>query len=306
MTEKILRVLLAEGDSGETARALRALFPLDQGRMDLTMLAALSTLVPSIEIVNPEIILIDLSLAQPDPLAAVRRIHRAAPAVPLIVVAEEAEKDNAARCLSEGAFEYLLKGWINPKTLDRVLRRALEQNILDGLTDLLRDPLTGLYIHDGFLTLGARAMETAKRNNSTLVLLCARIENLGSLREDHGMSAVENSLREVAAIITSSFRRTDIVARIGDSQFAALAVDAVEPSAPVLLQRLRVRIAALNRHTGACGPIQLRLNARFWSPKDASTFSEFLDSVEAGLRISPVESEKAPARNREVITWKEV
>lgn len=42
------------------------------------------------------------------------------------------------------------------------MRAALERNTLEGLADLLRDSLTGLYTRDGFLTLGARAMEMAK------------------------------------------------------------------------------------------------------------------------------------------------
>jgi len=47
-----------------------------------------------------------------------------------------------------------------------------------------------------------------------------------------------DSLREVAALLAGGFRGTDIIARLGESQFAALAVDAAEPSAPVLCQRM--------------------------------------------------------------------
>src|SRR6266849_2889315 len=146
-------------------------------------------------------------------------------------------------------------GFIDTRTLERVLRAALERNTLEGLADLLRDSLTGLYIREGFLTLGERAMETAKRSESTLVLLCMSIENLAALRVGYGSNAVEKSLRGVATLLAGSFRRTDIMARLGESQFAALAVDAVEPSAPVLRQRLEKRIAVLNRDMGPCGPL---------------------------------------------------
>lgn len=47
--------------------------------------------------------------------------------------------------------DYLLKNHIDARTLDRVLQGALQRNTLKGLADLLRDPLTGLYIRDGFL-----------------------------------------------------------------------------------------------------------------------------------------------------------
>jgi hypothetical protein len=42
------------------------------------------------------------------------------------------------------------------------------------------------------------------------------------------------------------------------------------------------RIAVLNRERGPRGPLELRMSARFWSPKETITFSEFLDNVEGG------------------------
>jgi diguanylate cyclase (GGDEF)-like protein len=295
MMERNLRILLAEGDSGEAAASLRVLFPEDQDRLDLTVVSTISTLMPTIHVVNPEVILLDLALARPEPLDVVRRVHRSAPDVPLIVFADAADKDYAAQSLKEGALDYLLKGFMDPQTLDRVLRVALEHNTLGGLADLLRDPQTGLYIREGFLTLGAHAMEAANRKHSTLILLCVRIENLESLRAQFGSSAAEGGLRAVAGLLKGNFRRTDYVARIGESQFAALAVDAVEPSGPVLRQRLEKRIVALNGDVVPRGPLELRMSMGFWSPKDAKVFSEFLDSVEAGLRTAPVFSGEEPA-----------
>jgi diguanylate cyclase (GGDEF)-like protein len=287
MGEKKLRILLAERHPGETASILRSLYPEEQDSLELTVVSSVSTLLATLEIINPEVIFLDLTLASPDPLSAVRRVHRSAPAVPLIVLADASEKDCAAGSLSQGALDYLLKGSIDSRTLERALRAALEQNTLEGLADLLRDSLTGLYIRDGFLTLGERAMETARSRESTLVLLCMRIENLAALRAEYGPTAAESSLSEVAKLLAASFRRADILARLGESQFAALAVDAAEPSAPVLCQRLEKRIAMFNRDIGPWGPLELRMSARFWSPKEAITFSEFLDSVEAELRFAP-------------------
>jgi diguanylate cyclase (GGDEF)-like protein len=298
MNEKKLRILLAEVEPGETAAALRALYSEGQDGLELTNVSSVSTLVATLEIANPEVILLDLALGHPNPLDAVRRVHRSAPAAPLIVLADPVDKDCAARCLGQGALDYLLKGFIDSRTLERALRPALERNTLDGLADLPRDSLTGLYIRHGFLALGERAMETAKSRENTLVLLCVRIENLEALRAGFGPSAVETSLREVAKLMGGCFRRTDIVARLGDSQFAALAVDALEPSAPVLCQRLEKRIAMLNRDIGSWGPLELRMSARFWAAKQGISFSQLLDIVEETLRSSqaPLAEEMASVK----------
>ena len=299
MIKKKLRILLAEGDPAETTAALRALYPEAQDGLELTIVSTIATLIATLEIVNPEVIFVDLSLAHPDPLEAVRRVHRSAPEVPLIVLADSSDKNCATQSLSQGALDYLLKGFIDTRTLERVLREALAHNTLEGLADLLRDPLTGLYIRDGFLTLGKRAMETAKRRKSTLVLLCMRIDNLAALL-GHGLIAVESSLREVGALLAGGFRGTDIIARLGESQFAALAVDAAEPSAPVLCQRMEKRIAVLNRERGPRGPLELRICARCWSPKETITFSEFLDNVEAGLRLPAIPFAQETASRKKI------
>jgi diguanylate cyclase (GGDEF)-like protein len=302
MSDKKLRILLAEGDPGETASALRELYPEGQDGLELTNVSSVATLLATLEIANPEVIFLDLSLARPDPLEMVRRVRRSAPTVPLIVLADGKDKSCAVRSLTQGVLDYLLKGFIDARTLERALRPALEHNTLKGLADLLRDPLTGLYIREDFLTLGERATETAKSRESTLVLLCMRVENLAKLRAEYGPSAVDVSLREVAMLLVGSFRRSDIVARLGESQFAALAVDAAEPSAAVLCQRLDKRIAMLNRDIGPWGPLDLRKSVRFWSPKEGIAFSALLESVEAGLRSSPIQFAEEIASGKTVNT----
>ncbi|HEY6263304.1 MAG TPA: hypothetical protein VIW93_00750 [Candidatus Acidoferrum sp.] len=68
-----------------------------------TLVSSVSALIPTIQVVNPEVIFLDLALARPEPLEVVRRVHRATPDVPLIVFAEAAEKDYSAQSLKDGA-----------------------------------------------------------------------------------------------------------------------------------------------------------------------------------------------------------
>jgi len=63
--------------------------------------------------------------------------------VPLVVLADPTQKNQAIHSLTEGAIDFVLKGQIDEPTLERVLRAALERNTLAGLTDLLRDQVTG-------------------------------------------------------------------------------------------------------------------------------------------------------------------
>jgi DNA-binding NtrC family response regulator len=84
---------------------LRVLFPEDQNRLDLTTVTTISALLPDIQTVNPDVIFLHLTLTGPEPLDIMRRVHRTAPDVPLIVFAEAAEKDNAGQGFKEGALD---------------------------------------------------------------------------------------------------------------------------------------------------------------------------------------------------------
>jgi len=283
MIQKRVRILLAEVDAGETVDTLGALFPDATGGLDLTVVSTMSTLIPTVKMVDPELILFDLELSLSDPLDAVHLVHRSAPGVPLVVLADPALKQYAAQSLSEGAMDYV-KGFMDVRTLGRVVRTALERNTFEGLADLFRDPLTGLYTREGLLTLGMRCQEEARRTGGTLLLICALFENLQTLREGFGPGAGDYALRDVAQLLASSCRRSDIVARLGHEQFAILAVDAVAPSAPVMRQRLERSLTVHNETRSPWGPIDLRLSVGTWSAKDGRNFSEFINAVEADLR----------------------
>jgi diguanylate cyclase (GGDEF)-like protein len=291
MIQKKLRILLAEGNPSETAETLRTLFPESAGGLALTVVSSLATLIPTVKVVDPEIILLDLTLSLRDPLDAVRIVHRSAPGIPLVVLADPAQKQYAAQSLSEGAMDYMLKGFIDSRTLDRVLRGALERNTFEGLADLLRDPITGLYTRDGLLTLGTRSQEEAQRTGRTLVLLCVLFENLHTLREGFGPGAAERALLEIAELLARSCRRSDLVARLGEAQFALLAVDADAPTGVLLRKRLERSLASQNETRSPWGPIDLRMSTGVWSGKDGRAFDDFLDSVEANLRLAPQEQE---------------
>ena len=288
MSQKRLRVLLAEAGFSEAAAALRALHPEREGTMELTIVSTISTLLPTIKVVDPEVILLDLSLSLREPFDAVHLVHRTAPGVPLIVIADPECKEQAAQTLTQGAMEFLLKGFIDSRVLDRALRTALERNTLHGLTDLMRDPVTSLYTRDGFLTVGSRRVDEGRNSNSSLVLICALFENLQTLREGFGPGAADHAICDIAALLKGSCRRSDVVARLGEAQFAILGVDAIAPSAEIMRVRLEQRLVVHNRTRSPWGPIELRTSVGSWCANDARSFPQFLDAVESHLRLASV------------------
>ena len=289
MTRRRLRLLLAEGSPGEVAATLHALYAESDPGLDLTVVSTIATLLPTIKIVDPEVILLDLELSLREPMDAVHLVHRTAPGVPLIVISDPAQKEQAMRSLADGATDCVLKGHIDPHTLERALRAALESNTLAGLTDMLRDQVTGLYTRDGFLTVGRRRLEEAMRAASSLVLICVLFENLQALRDAFGPGTADRALNDVAGLLKGCCRRSDVVGRLGEAQFVILGVDAVAPSAEVMRNRLAQHLAVHNQTRSPWGPIDLRSSIGSWAARDGGTFAEFLDGVESRLRPAAME-----------------
>lgn len=279
-----LRVLMAEPEPPEVSKMLRKLFPDDESSLQLTLVSTVSVLLPTIQLIGPEIVFLDLATAGSDSLATVRAVHRAAPSLPLITVATTPEKAIAEQSLREGALDFVLKDVADVRTLDRVLRNALERNTVSGLADLLRDRETGLYNAEGFRALTSKYLQVAKRTDGQLVLLGIRIENLAELEKEFGPTDAESAVRDLAELLRGCFRRTDLVARISGGEFAVLAADAAEPSVAVLKQRLETRRIALNKQRDPWGRVELKIDVAFWAARpsaDAAAFSLLLAQLGA-------------------------
>jgi diguanylate cyclase (GGDEF)-like protein len=280
---KKLRVLMAESEPAVIAKLVRSLFPDEESSLELTLVSTISLLLPTIQLVGPEILFLDLSACGPDALATVRAVHRASPSLPLITIAGTTEKETAESSLREGALDFLLKDVAELRTVERVLRTALERNTVSGLADLLRDSATGLYNEDGFRALTSKYVQAALRTHGQLMLLAIHIQNLDALQEEFGPTNADSAIKETADLLKGSFRRTDLVARLNGGDFVVLASDAAEPSAAIIRQRLEARRVALNRLREPWGPIELKMDVAFWSAKQGKPFSAIVESLLGGL-----------------------
>jgi signal transduction histidine kinase len=85
-----------------------------------------------------DIVLLDMGLPDGHGLDTVRRVHAAAPSVPVIVLTGLDDETLAAEAMKEGAQDYLIKGQIENRALPRALRHAIERHRMQTETDLIR------------------------------------------------------------------------------------------------------------------------------------------------------------------------
>lgn len=275
------RVLIADTQGGAIAHLLESLFAKGADSLELTSISSSAMLVPAILLNSPDVIFLDLALFPTETLCAFRTLRRTAANIPLITIASVADKSLAELSLQEGAMDYVLREHADGQTMERILHGALERNTVAGLTDLLRDPLTGVYNREGFIALSQRALQGAGRCGGQLVLLRARLENLTTLHNEFGPSAADQAVKDVAALLQGAFRRTDVIARLNREEFVVLAMDAAEPSAAVMVQRVERHLAALNQSRSPWGSLELRLIAQFWCARNDQPVPGFLSQLGA-------------------------
>ena len=112
------------------------------------------------------------------------------------------------------------------------------------------DALTGLHNRREFESGMVREMERARRMQVPLSLAILDIDFFKRINDRHGHDVGDVVLREVAATLQRHIRKSDLLARIGGEEFALVMLGTEPPGAWVVLDRLRIAVAALRIPAG--------------------------------------------------------
>jgi DNA-binding response OmpR family regulator len=121
MSKAIPKVLLIEKE--RVCSQLLALEVFEPARAE--------TLAAGLEKINAhtyDLILLDLTLPDGHGLSAFSQVIAAAPQSPVVVVAEAADEEIAARTVTLGSEDYLIKSQLTAESLTRVIRKTLDRH----------------------------------------------------------------------------------------------------------------------------------------------------------------------------------
>lgn len=121
----------------------------------------------------------------------------------------------------------------------------------------LTDPSSGIYTTFGLHQLGEQLEARAVRNHEAFACLAFATEGDGRDSSQQVDDELE-SFVDVAHVLRDQARRSDVVAKTGDSQLAILAPDTDAIGARLLVERLQRELAAASRHAAHPGSFRLR------------------------------------------------
>jgi diguanylate cyclase (GGDEF)-like protein len=142
--------------------------------------------------------------------------------------------------MEAGALDYMVKGEITPRMMERSLRYALKLgDTLEALRRLAtRDQLTGLLNRREFDRILSEEEERVRRFGHTLALVMVDIDHFKSVNDTHGHPAGDAVLREVARRLAALPRAVDRVARFGGEEFALVLMQTDRSSALEVARRV--------------------------------------------------------------------
>jgi len=210
-----------------------------------------------------DLVLLDLGLPDSLGLGTFELAYVQYPDIPIIILSGLADEEMAIKTVQEGAQDYLVKGNFDGNLLARAIRYAIERHRIKAeLKSLsLTDELTGLYNRRGFLTLARQQIKIAHRLKKKLLLVYTDMDNLKWINDTLGHKEGDRALKEMAEIMSSTFRASDLVARMGGDEFAILGLEEAEVDFSKIRMRLQERTGLSGKDSAR--PYRLSLSMGF-------------------------------------------
>lgn len=252
-----------------------------------------------------DIITVSLNLAGEDGLrlCSQLRSNERTRAVPILMVAEEADMKRVAQGLEIGAHDYIMRPVDRNELLARVrtqIRRKryqdrLRSNYEMSLSLALTDSLTGLFNRRYLMVHLEKLIAKIKETKKSLCVLTLDIDFFKKVNDTYGHAVGDEVLKTFAERVSQRLRGFDLVARLGGEEFVVVLPDINFDMAAQVSERLRRGICGSPFKVSAPqGEIEVTVSigAAMMSGEDPQT------DVESALKLSDDELYKAKENGR--------
>jgi len=170
-------------------------------------------------------ILLDLTLPDANGLGGLRAVRNLNARVPIVIVTGRSDLDTATAALKYGASDFLEKSEVQPRSLLRAIRYAIERKKSEAeLTRLAQtDPLTGLFNRRAFFERLDHALVQHRRSELACAVVVFDIDRFKDINDLFGHKTGDDLLTAVATKLRANLRESDSIGRIGGDEFAILA-----------------------------------------------------------------------------------
>jgi len=161
----------------------------------------------------------------------------------------------------------------------------------------ITDELTGLYNRRGFFTFAEDCLMSAKRSEKRLMLLYADLDGLKEINDTSGHDEGDRLIKETAAILKSTYRTSDIIARIGGDEFVVFPVGTDEDHAAIIAARLQENIEHFNAINNNRYKLRISTGIATYDPNSVQSIEELLSQADELMYKNKQSRKKGHERN---------
>ena len=217
-----------------------------------------------------ELALVSMALGDFDPLrvcSQMRTVEQSR-SLPLILMAEEADRPRVVRGLDLGVNDFILRPVERNELLARVrtqIRRhryasELRQRVSNTLALAVTDELTGLYNRRYFDRHLSLMLAKAREQERDMALMLIDMDFFKAVNDTHGHDMGDAVLREFALRLRRNIRGVDLACRFGGEEFVVLMPDIDYQQALSVAERVRMAVAERPFETGPGRPLAVTVS----------------------------------------------
>jgi len=236
--DEALSSLLVSADPGRIAHVRQILGPRASA---LDHVAGVPQAIEAMRHRDFDVLLVDLLRLDADRFAWVEPLRRASMSVPVVLLSERDDPEQALRALREGAQDHLHLQGESPARIVQRIQHAVERQRLVVKLEAARhraqlaathDPLTRLPNRYLLEEQMHRVLSNARRRGGHAALLYVDLDRFKSINDTLGHAAGDEVLVQVAGRLSSFTRESDLVARVGGDEFLVLLTEISGERAP--------------------------------------------------------------------------
>ncbi len=226
--------------------------------------------------------------------------------IPVIMVTGQGDEMLASRVIQAGAYDYLPKSKISSRSLSRIIGNAMEKKRLKEevsramlkMTEMSTiDELTGLFNRRYFHEALDREIARAQRYQTEFALFIADLDHFKKINDTYGHPAGDQVLKDIAGILQSSLRKSDVACRYGGEEFTVILPGTSTQDCQRMCERSREKIA---RHTidwnGTGIQVRVSIGITAFEPASTDTVQTLIQEADDALYEA-----KAKGRNRVIV-----
>jgi two-component system cell cycle response regulator len=218
-----------------------------------------------------ELALVSMALSEFDPLRVCSQMRTLEHTrnLPIILMAEDADKPRVVRALDLGVNDFISRPVERNELAARVrtqIRRhryamELRQSVNNTMALAVTDDMTGLYnrrYFDRHLGVMLGKAQALKRDMALMIL---DIDHFKAVNDGHGHDIGDAVIREFAARLKRNIRGIDLACRFGGEEFVVLMPDTDYRQAEAVAERVRQSISDRGFDVGAPRPLSVTVSA---------------------------------------------